>query len=506
MKNNEDSSPLQGDEGRLDSLSGAEMNKKDSENDQTKVISEIEKRFSAIFGDDNKELKLEAKPKEQPTVEEIILNAELADIKRFSQSHEGPAYSNFAVSSPLEDIKNIILSLEEEIDSEILDKYDAEINKLLTQNEGNSTILGFLQILRFLGRYIRAKGRDSRHASMTLLLTVYNSLEDVILSEDMTDENKQGLLLDDIQSYREWAAQIDGGNDLLNLNSEKQELDLFLSSIPGEEARPVGVKESSPEMRMPQDLQSDIQFKTEFPDDKISMGQLEKTPFVLDNKYTQNTPSNPKQNWMEIAKSLDENSNEETKEFEPEDISSHKITWIALIIVLIILFLLAAGFLWFYPEKKIQARQWIASHIPYADKILTVEKKQKSQDIGKIEFIDVQQRFIKNPSLGRNIRVIEGMVKNRTTADISKVKLLGELYDAEGLLLLTSQASLAGNVLTDDKLEKLDEDKIFSALSIAPASNLSEARIPPMGQVPFMIVFTREPAKVFKLVVIPVWE
>ena len=257
---------------------------------------------------------------------------------------------------------------------------------------------------------------------------------------------------------------------------------------------------------MPQDLQSDIQFKTEFPDDKISMGQLEKTPFVLDNKYTQNTPSNPKQNWMEIAKSLDENSNEETKEFEPEDISSHKITWIALIIVLIILFLLAAGFLWFYPEKKIQARQWIASHIPYADKILTVEKKQKSQDIGKIEFIDVQQRFIKNPSLGRNIRVIEGMVKNRTTADISKVKLLGELYDAEGLLLLTSQASLAGNVLTDDKLEKLDEDKIFSALSIAPASNLSEARIPPMGQVPFMIVFTREPAKVFKLVVIPVWE
>jgi hypothetical protein len=73
-------------------------------------------------------------------------------------------------------------------------------------------------------------------------------------------------------------------------------------------------------------------------------------------------------------------------------------------------------------------------------------------------------------------------------------------------LLLTSQASLAGNVLTDDKLEKLDEDKIFSALSIAPASNLSEAMIPPMGQVPFMIVFTKNPDRVFKLVVIPVFE
>ena len=95
---------------------------------------------------------------------------------------------------------------------------------------------------------------------------------------------------------------------------------------------------------------------------------------------------------------------------------------------------------------------------------------------------------------------------NNTDANISKVKLTGELYDAEGLLLLLSKASIAGNILTDDKLEKLDEDKIFSALSIAPASNLSEARIPPLGQVPFMIVFTREPPKVFKLVIIPVLE
>ena len=108
--------------------------------------------------------------------------------------------------------------------------------------------------------------------------------------------------------------------------------------------------------------------------------------------------------------------------------------------------------------------------------------------------------------MGRDIRVIEGIVKNNTAANVSKVKLFGELYDSKGLLLLTSKTSLAGNVLTDDKLEKLDEDEIFSALSIAPASNLSDARIPPLGQVPFMIVFTREPAGVFKLVVIPVSE
>ena len=345
MINNEDSSLPRGVEGSPDSLSGVENEKKDEASEQSKVISEIEKRFSAIFGEDNKEVESEAKTKEELTVEKIIFNAELADSKS----------------------------------------------------------------------------------------------------------------------------------------------------------------------------------KTKIPDDKLSTERWEKIPYALDRTFTKDTPSNINQNWMETAKSLDGNqmldksekkdrqpydadSNEEIKEFAPENAARHKITWIALSIVFLILCFMAMGFLWFYPEKKNQAQQWMAANIPYADKILTVDNEQKNQVTGKIKFIDVQQRFIRNTFLGRNIRVIEGIVKNNTAENISKVKLFGELYDSKGLLLLTSKTSLAGNVLADDKLEKLDEDKIFSALSIAPPSNLSEARIPPMGHVPFMIVFPREPAGVFKLVLIPVLE
>ena len=381
MINNEDSSFLREVEGRPDSLSGVENEKKDEGSEQSKVISEIEKRFSAIFGEDNKEVKSEAKTKEEPTVEEIIFNAELADSKS-------------------------------------IDQLPAE----------------------------------------TLMAKVLPS-----------DSSKS---------------------------------------------------------------------KTKIPDDKVSTEKWDKIPFTLDKTFTKDAPSNINQNWMETAKSLDENqlldksvkkdrqtssfnspsdnklfrqpydvdSNEEIKEFAPENAASHKITWIALIIVFLILFFMALGFLWFYPEKKNQALQWMVANIPYADKVLTIDNEQKNPDTGKIKFIDVRQRFIRNTSLGRNIRVIEGIVKNNTAVNVSKVKLSGELYDSEGLLLLTSKTSLAGNVLTDDKLENIDEDEIFSALSIAPASNLSEAKIPPMGQVPFMIVFTREPARVFKLIVIPILE
>jgi cbb3-type cytochrome oxidase subunit 3 len=357
-----------------------ENEKKDEGTEQSKVISEIEKRFSAIFGEDNKEVKSEAKTKEEPTVEEIIFNAELADSKS-------------------------------------IDQLPAE----------------------------------------TLMSKV---------------------------------------------------------------------------------LPSDSKSKTKIPDDKVSTERWEKIPYTLDKNFTKDAQSNINQNWMETAKSLDENqlldksekkdrqtssfnshsgnklfrqpydvdSNEKIRKLATENAASHKITWIALSIVFLILCFMAVGFLWFYPEQKNQAQQWMVVNIPYADKVLTVDNEQKNQASGKIKFIDVQQRFIRNTSLGRDIRVIEGIVKNNTVANISKVKLFGELYDSKGLLLLTSKTSLVGNVLTDDKLEKLDEDEIFSALSIAPASNLSEAKIPPMGQVPFMIVFPQEPARVFRLVVIPVSE
>jgi hypothetical protein len=217
VKDNEDTSFLQGVEGRLDSLVGGETQKKDEGTDQSKVISEIEKSFNAIFGDNNKEVKAEVSENNSvdevqfipPSVEEIIFKAEQADIQSNKRTQPELVPPDSVSYSPLKDIKSIIHSLEWEISKATLDQLDAEINKLQALNEGNSTILGFLQILRFLGRYIRVKGPDFNHAAIALLLSVYDNMEDVILSEDMTIENKHAMLLEDIRKYREWADEID---------------------------------------------------------------------------------------------------------------------------------------------------------------------------------------------------------------------------------------------------------------------------------------------------------
>jgi len=516
MKDNEDKSFLQGVEGRLDSLAGGDTQKKDEGTDQSKVISEIEKSFNAIFGDNNKEVKAEIKEQSAvegimakaevsentntdevqfipPSVEEIILKAEQADIQSINRTPLELLPPGSVPYSPLNDIKGIIQSLEWEVSRATLDRLDVEIKKLNALNEGNSNILGFLQILRFLGRYISVKGPDFNHAALALLLSVYDNLEDVILSEDMTAENKHTIILEDIRKYREWADQVGGVNELFDVKSEKDELDLFLSSIIGKKILPSAAIYTPDKTFRPVELQYERTSKTKVTDyDEASTARWDHAPPSIDNTSRK--------------QSDDVDSNDQTGRFETEEVTGHKITSIALIIVFLILSITAAGFLWFYPERRNQVMRWMVSNIPYTDRVLTVEKAQNNPDAGKIKFIDVRQRFIGNTALGRNIRVVEGIVINNTTANISKVKLTGELYDAEGLLLLLSKASIAGNILTDDKLEKLDEDKIFSALSIASASNLSEARIPPLGHVPFMIVFTREPPKVFKLVIIPVLE
>jgi len=240
--------------------------------DKSAFISEIEKRFSAIFGDDDKESgpvktvekpvtvpEMEAPPQpdfmaEAPSLrakdplEDIMAPAQpamaaeepplrfsepvrefraqsLSDIevdtapvleaKPQPKAPKEEIVSEFAAplssiyNSPLKDMKSIVLSIEWEISDQILEQFDEEINKLYLLYTGNRIILGFLRILRFLGRYIRVRGVSSNQDSINLLLSVYDHLESVMISEGMTEARKHVILLDNIKKYRTWVETTD---------------------------------------------------------------------------------------------------------------------------------------------------------------------------------------------------------------------------------------------------------------------------------------------------------
>lgn len=119
-----------------------------------------------------------------------------------------------------------------------------------------------------------------------------------------------------------------------------------------------------------------------------------------------------------------------------------------------------------------------------------------------VKLQDVRHRMINNYILGQ-IGIVEGNAVNRADYPISRIQIKGEILDAYSVVL-GEHTSYAGNILTDEELTNLPEEEILIKLSQPEGLNNSNDKIMPNGQIPFMIVFSREPAGVIKTTVVTV--
>ena len=119
-----------------------------------------------------------------------------------------------------------------------------------------------------------------------------------------------------------------------------------------------------------------------------------------------------------------------------------------------------------------------------------------------VKLQDVRHRMINNYILGQ-IGIVEGNAVNRADYPISRIQIKGEILDAYSVVL-GEHTSYAGNILTDEELTNLSEEEILKKLSQPEGLNNSNDKIIPNGQIPFMIVFSREPAGVIKTTVVTV--
>ncbi len=120
---------------------------------------------------------------------------------------------------------------------------------------------------------------------------------------------------------------------------------------------------------------------------------------------------------------------------------------------------------------------------------------------GFVKVQDFRQRFVRNDTLGRSIRIVEGTVLNQSDFSIARIMVKVELLDADSDVL-NERVSYAGNVLTDQELSTLSEEEIMKRLSMPEGRNNLNERVIPNGQIPFMIVFTKDPPGTFKTSVI----
>jgi len=179
----------------------------------------------------------------------------------------------------------------------------------------------------------------------------------------------------------------------------------------------------------------------------------------------------------------------------PEETGEKKrvLTWGRQLLILFIVLFIGGVYFVFFTGTGGQA---------LFEKILGIS--QKSEEVGpaQVDLTDVRQRLVDNVSIG-TIRIVEGTAINQSSFPMTRIKVKGEITDAYTVALVVRE-SYCGNLLTDNELATMTEDQIQKELSNPQGSDVSNDRIASKGQIPFMIVFTREPAGVVKTFVTPV--
>jgi predicted Zn finger-like uncharacterized protein len=182
--------------------------------------------------------------------------------------------------------------------------------------------------------------------------------------------------------------------------------------------------------------------------------------------------------------------------------------WLVLkIVALMVLIALIAGgiSLWYFPEIRIMALKWASPWLRSVpgieEKFLQTDTKNSESRQMPVGIKDVRQRSVANLLAG-NLRVIEGTAVNQSSTPLARLRVrlvISDAFDAA----LGEKTAYCGNLLTDAELSTLAEVEIQRELSIPQGSDISNERILPTGEIPFMIVFSQEQAGAIKTVVTP---
>jgi predicted Zn finger-like uncharacterized protein len=160
-----------------------------------------------------------------------------------------------------------------------------------------------------------------------------------------------------------------------------------------------------------------------------------------------------------------------------------------ILLILVFLFLFAAMCLWSYMQAGGMKIKDITSSIPYLDRVFPAEDPGVVK-LSQIKIANLKQRYIQHWILG-NLLIIEGTAWNSTPFRVARIRTEARLFDAQGVELAREEA-FGGNLLTDMELTTLPEENMKRELAVSQGSDVSNDRVESHGQIPFMIVFTRD--------------
>lgn len=144
------------------------------------VDTEVKSRLDALFSDE-----------ELPSA-----NADKRDAPP-----EGP--------DPLEELRNLVMSIEWEITDDVMASFVAQIDSLKKKYGKDRIVVMFLQLLGSLGLYVRTYTAKAHPLSFKLIHSVYSGFDRVMTTENLSVSEKKKLLYVELNKYKELKEQID---------------------------------------------------------------------------------------------------------------------------------------------------------------------------------------------------------------------------------------------------------------------------------------------------------
>lgn len=109
---------------------------------------------------------------------------------------------------PLKTLKAMLLSVEWEINDRSMEALISELKSVEAFYQKDKIILTFLRLLRPIARYIKVRKGSSHPKAAGLLSSVYNGLERVALSKEMTRKEKEKILIEEVEKYKKLKEEV----------------------------------------------------------------------------------------------------------------------------------------------------------------------------------------------------------------------------------------------------------------------------------------------------------
>lgn len=113
-----------------------------------------------------------------------------------------------AKTSPLDELKKIVLSIDWEITPEALDSFMDQVRLLKEVYRDDKVILVFLQVLGSLGQYIKSSRSKVHPSTFNVLNSVFARLDEIVSTPKMPLAIRRKLLQAEMDAYQGLRAKI----------------------------------------------------------------------------------------------------------------------------------------------------------------------------------------------------------------------------------------------------------------------------------------------------------